>query len=123
MFDVVNDHVFSWHANVPRAVLETRIMLVKMDKLEGVGIAYPSDCRMRVGAWNVSLESYSRIIAVNDGHPRRFTVGLSMCCPSTLKQQCYWSWWLLSEDRVVVDRRASVAARVPEGYGGRCELR
>ena len=70
VFDVVNDqHVFGWHANVPRAVLETHIMSVEMDKLKGVGVTYPSDFRMSVGAWNVSLDSYSRIIEVNDDHP------------------------------------------------------
>ena len=57
------------------AVLETRIMSVERDKLEGVVVAYPSDSRMSVGAWNVSLDSYSRIIEVNDNHPRRFAVG------------------------------------------------
>ena len=70
MFDAVNDqHVFGWHANVPRAVLETHIMSVEMDKLKGVGVTYPSDFRMSVGAWNVSLDSYSRRIEVNDDHP------------------------------------------------------
>ena len=51
-------------------------MSVERDKLEGVVVAYPSDYRMSIGAWNVSLDSYSRTIEVNDDHPRRFAVGL-----------------------------------------------